>query len=229
MKTYPTGSPSLLKIASHMPRKTDYYFANPLRCPNSLPQKLTVTELCVLIKDKCFIVYTGAGISASSHVPTMKELEKSLRLPEGTRVFLTELFLHPENLNAAFMKFCTAAVRAHPTPAHTALHRLTQKRNICILTENIDLLHHKAGSSPLSPHSEIVRSISPHDLQEIDYIVCIGLSNDDCGFLAHYKKKNPEGTLIALDLQKPSYISDKDFMVPGDIQQSVPALTAALL
>jgi len=55
------------------------------------------------------------------------------------------------------------------------------------------------------------------------------LSHDDRGFLGWYKKYNPEGTIIALDLGKPSYLSEKDFILKGDIQEVIPALEKAII
>lgn len=47
-------------------------------------------------------------------------------------------------------------------------------------------------------------------------------SPDDCGFLSYYKENNPQGTIIAFDLETPSYLSETDYLVQGDVQILLP-------
>ena len=52
----------------------------------------------------------------------------------------------------------------------------------------------------------------------------MGLSYDDRGFLGWYKQQNPQGKIIAIELNQPSYLGDEDFLAIGDIQEIVPAI-----
>ena len=90
-----------------------------------------------------------------------------------------------------------------------------------LLTENLDSLHEQTGIMPyrLSKH-ENKDAIHPDDLQKIDFVVCVGLSHDDRGFLAWYKKHHPQGRIVALDLKAPSYLGDEDYLLEGDLQQT---------
>ena len=55
-------------------------------------------------------------------------------------------------------------------------------------------------------------------------MICIALSYDDRGFLGWYKENNPHGTIVAIDLVKPSYLGNEDFLLQGNCQKILPAL-----
>lgn len=206
-----------------------YYFAAPLKLSNQTPTKLNFEELCKLLKNKNFIFYTGAGISASGKVATMNGLEKSLKLGEGKKVFLKEVFLNPKTITYAFYDFCKSAIYGSPTHAHYALHKIAQYKNICILTENLDLLQQRTGSAPIFMYSDAAYSITETNLKEVDILICIGLSHDDHGFIAHYKKQNPNCLILAIDLGMPNFLSDKDFIIQEDLQIILPNLANVLI
>jgi hypothetical protein len=81
------------------------------------------------------------------------------------------------------------------------------------VTENLDCLHEYSGILPYRINAEELREIASSQLHNIDYVVCVGLSYDDKGFLGWYKKNNPKGKIIAIDLGHPSYLGDEDFII----------------
>jgi len=206
----------------------EYLFRMPLIIDNPSPRKLTLDELCDFLRDKTFIFYTGAGLSASGNVAAMNSLMQSLKVDRGITPFIKEAFFDPKPVTAAFADFCKSAIVGTPTPGHYAIHEIAQQRNIAIVTENVDLLQHRTGSEPLRVHSSPVRTATPEDFKAIDVIVCVGLSHDDCGFIAHYKEQNPEGILVALDLGMPNYLSERDYLVQDDLQVVLPHMATAL-
>lgn len=210
-------------------KQNNYFFEKPLKLDNLSPKKIIFNDLCNLIKDKNFIFYTGAGISCSGNVQGMSELENSLKITCGKSTFIKEIFLNPKSITKAFSDFCQSAIYGLPTEGHFALHRIAQNKNVCILTENVDLLQQRTGSMPLFVRSEIVYSAQEKDFQEIDLIICIGLSHDDCGFIAHYKKNNPNGIIISIDLGLPNYLSEKDFLIQDNLQVILPELEKIIL
>jgi hypothetical protein len=58
----------------------------------------------------------------------------------------------------------------------------------------------------------------------VNVIVCVGLSHDDRGFLAYFKKHNPEGVIIAIDKGNPDYLSNNDYIVREDLQIVLPIM-----
>ena len=82
---------------------------------------------------------------------------------------------------------------------------------------------------PLFIYGLELNDVCCKDLEEVEAIVCIGLSKDDCGFLAWYKANNPDGLLVAIDLEKLNYLAKEDYFVQGDLQKIVPQLPRNLL
>ena len=198
-----------------------YYYETPLKFANPNPQKIDLETLCNLIKDKNFIFYTGAGISASK-VATMKALDNAIKIDKNFSAFLKEIFFSPQRISDAFKEFCKTAIYSEPTEAHYALHKIAQIKKVAILTENVDLLQQRTTSMPIFVHSDTLTNLKKQDFEEIDFIICVGLSHDDCGFIAHYKKQNPNGRIISIDLGVPNYLSESDFLIQEDIQQFLP-------
>lgn len=206
--------------------RVGYYVDEPLKVADQTPVSLSIDELCYYLRDKTFIFYTGAGISASGNVATMNDLMKSLKMDWNNRSlmkqpFLKEAFLNPELLTNAFDQFCKSAIEGEPTPAHNAVHVIAQQRNIAIVTENVDLLQQRAGSKPIMPRPGMCE---PDDVKAVNVIVCVGLSHDDRGFLAYFKKHNPEGVIIAIDKGNPDYLSNNDYIVREDLQIVLPIM-----
>lgn len=196
-----------------------YYFATPLEYKKASPTHINKEELFSLMTNKKCIFYTGAGISAMSNVATMKGLEASLNMDKGIRAFLKEAWRNPEQIRAAFAVFCNSAINGEPTSAHYALKKMAQEKSVAIITENVDLLQQRTGIEPIFAYSELLASIPKNDWQQIDAIICIGLSHDDRGLLAWYKQHNPDGILVAIDLKVPNYLSDNDYVCLGNLQE----------
>ncbi|MEI5582519.1 MULTISPECIES: NAD-dependent deacylase [unclassified Agromyces] len=108
------------------------------------------------------VVLTGAGISAESGVPTFRDADG---LWEGHRV---EDVATPEAFErdpATVQRFYDARRRAAasvaPNPAHHALARLEGELgdDLLVITQNVDDLHERAGSSRvLHLHGELRRA-----------------------------------------------------------------------
>lgn len=114
---------------------------------------------------KKIVVLTGAGISAESGIPTFRDAGglwegydvMEVASPEGWR-----------KNQALVLDFYNqrrkAALKAKPNPGHVALAELEKYFEVTIITQNIDNLHEKAGSSRvLHLHGEIFKSRSTLD------------------------------------------------------------------
>lgn len=190
----------------------------------STPTPLSERELISMISKNNIIFYTGAGLSAASHVPTMEQLCTSLGFEEGQGFFssLRLSIAHPDQLAANILAFHRACFFNPPTSAHYALKELACLKHTQIVTENLDYLHEYTGIMPYRINGEHLREqVDPSSLQEIDYIICIGLSFDDRGFLGWYKAHHPNGKIIAIDLIQPSYLGNEDYLVLGDLQRII--------
>ncbi|MBS0615197.1 MAG: hypothetical protein JSR58_01430 [Verrucomicrobia bacterium] len=181
------------------------------------PQPLSLEELLQICREKNVIFYTGAGISAGAQVPMMKELEENLGLKKGEGA-LKKIVQDPEKAASFMRKFHVSCVQSLPTPAHKALTELAHKKKMPILTENVDYLHEWTG---VLPYRIIADQLDPSWVENIDAVVCIGLSVDDKGFLGWYKHHHPKGKIIAIDLKQPMYLGDDDYFLSGDLQEIV--------
>ena len=99
---------------------------------------------------KHIVVLTGAGLSTPSGIPDFRS--------EGTGLWssdepmevasLATFRTHPERFFTWFRPLAGQIFHAKPNPAHEALAALEQdERQITIVTQNIDGLHQKAGST----------------------------------------------------------------------------------
>ena len=105
------------------------------------------------------VVLTGAGISAESGVPTFRDADG---LWEGHRVedvATPEAYdVQPSVVHRFYDARRTSLGRVAPNPAHLALARLEEALgdDLLVITQNIDDLHERAGSSRvLHMHGEL--------------------------------------------------------------------------
>jgi len=117
---------------------------------------------------KRIVVLTGAGVSAESGVRTFRDndgLWNNYRIEE---VATPEAWLHNMDLVLEFYNQRRKQLyEVEPNPAHFALVKLEKHFEVQIITQNVDDLHERAGSSNvLHLHGELkkVRSTADPDL-----------------------------------------------------------------
>ncbi|WP_207420980.1 SIR2 family NAD-dependent protein deacylase [Desertivirga brevis] len=97
---------------------------------------------------KNLVILTGAGISAESGLQTFRDADG---LWEGYNVYdvaTPEAWRrNPEMVQEFYNLRRKAVLEAEPNPAHYALAKLEEKYAVTIITQNIDNLHERAGSS----------------------------------------------------------------------------------
>lgn len=101
------------------------------------------------------------------------------------------------------------------------------KKRWGLLTENLDLLHQRTGINSLHHDNRgnwLKSNVSEEDLKKIDYVVTVGLTSDESGFLGWYKAANPKWIIIAINLQQPHYLGAEDLLLTDDVQQILPTL-----
>ncbi|GAB2629809.1 SIR2 family NAD-dependent protein deacylase [Belliella aquatica] len=114
---------------------------------------------------KKLIVLTGAGISAESGIATFRDSNglweghnvMDVASPEGWRK-------NKEVVLEFYNQRRKQALSVHPNPAHLALAELEKHFDVTIITQNVDNLHEKAGSSNIIHlHGELFKSQSTFD------------------------------------------------------------------
>jgi NAD-dependent deacetylase len=94
------------------------------------------------------VVLSGSGISAESGLPTFRDANglwrnhdwRQLASPEGWRT-------HPKLVLEFYNERRAQAAAAQPNAAHRALAELERDHEVVIVTQNVDDLHERAGST----------------------------------------------------------------------------------
>ncbi len=113
-------------------------------------------------KKRKIVVLTGAGISAESGLQTFRDSDG---LWEGYNVYdvaTPEAWAkNPPFVQEFYNKRRKAVLEAQPNKAHQLLAELEQYFEVCIITQNIDNLHERGGSTNvLHLHGEITKARS---------------------------------------------------------------------
>jgi len=117
--------------------------------PAARTQEAVTMAAELIRKARKAVVLTGAGISTPSGIPDFRS--------EGTGLWardeplevasLTTFRTAPERFFEWFRPLTAQIIHARPNPAHLALAALERAGRLhAVLTQNIDGLHHKAGS-----------------------------------------------------------------------------------
>ena len=111
------------------------------------------------------VVLTGAGISAESGIKTFRDADglwegydiMDVASPEGWK-------RDPENVLDFYNKRRKQLLEVSPNAAHFALKELEEDFDVTIVTQNIDDLHERAGSSHvIHLHGELLKVRSTFD------------------------------------------------------------------
>jgi NAD-dependent deacetylase len=116
------------------------------------------------------VVLSGSGLSAESGLPTFRDAAglwrqhswMELASPEGWH-------RHPELVLEFYNERRAKAWAAQPNAAHLAIASLEKKFDVAVVTQNVDALHERAGSSRvLHVHGELAfaRGTGPSRLRQ---------------------------------------------------------------
>ncbi|MEM9676150.1 MAG: NAD-dependent deacylase [Bacteroidota bacterium] len=114
---------------------------------------------------KRIVVLTGAGISAESGIPTFRDADglweghdvMEVATPQGWQK-------NPELVLDFYNQRRKAALQVNPNAGHLALVELEKEYEVIIITQNVDNLHEKAGSSQVVHlHGSLFESRSTED------------------------------------------------------------------
>ncbi len=95
--------------------------------------------------------FTGAGVSTLCGIPDFRGPQGLYKNPDAERIFDIDWFRRDPSVYYRGCRELVYGLRAYtPGPVHEALARL-QSVGKCdgVVTQNIDMLHQKAGSSPV--------------------------------------------------------------------------------
>jgi NAD-dependent deacetylase len=138
-----------------------------------------------MMNKRRIVVFSGAGISAESGLKTFRGADglwegediSAVATPEGWR-------RDPKRVLEFYNQRRKAVVAAQPNAAHLALKELEEIFQVTIITQNIDDLHERAGSSDvIHLHGEILKSrgiVDPQKLYPCEGDIHLG-DRGECG------------------------------------------------
>ncbi len=166
-----------------------------------------IAAVLALRKAKRVVVFTGAGISAESGIPTFRDADGFWqRFPPELYAtwngLLTTVVTQPLSVAEFVLNVIEPVAKAEPNSGHQAIVRMEQRVKTTVITQNIDGLHQSAGSSEvLEVHGsllevsdtsagKLVRRFERKDLMRIA----------DC--LHQYTSKKQSAETLILELQQ---------------------------
>ena len=120
------------------------------------------------------VFVTGAGISQESGIPTFRGKDGLWRNYDAMQLATIDAFYdNPKLVWEWYSERRANIFQAKPNPGHDAISELEKQCKCVILTQNIDGLHQRAGSSDVHElHGSIVR-IKCTVCDYVDDITCL--------------------------------------------------------
>ena len=114
---------------------------------------------------KKLVVLSGAGISAENGLRTFREMGGLWEEYDVMEVASPQAWKKdPELVTRFYNERRKQLLNCHPNDAHLTLHNLEEYYDVEIITQNVDDLHEKAGSSKiLHLHGELIKARSTID------------------------------------------------------------------
>ena len=125
-------------------------------------------------KQKNIVVFSGAGISAESGLKTFRDSGGLWEEYNIYEVATPEAFTSNPELVLNFYNMRRNQLKeARPNDAHRAIVKLEDQFNVTVITQNVDDLHERAGSSNVVHlHGELTKvrcTVDESDIQHIGY------------------------------------------------------------
>ncbi|AIE59982.1 NAD-dependent protein deacylase [Bacillus methanolicus] len=114
-----------------------------------------IKELAQIIKNaKTITIFTGAGMSTESGIPDFRSDNGIYSQEDNVENYISEYYFekNPKDFWSKFKRIFSLKLMGNfdPNEGHLFLKELEEMgKNVTILTQNIDGLHHKAGNSDI--------------------------------------------------------------------------------
>lgn len=125
---------------------------------------------------KKIVILTGSGISAESGIPTFRMAAGALWENYDINTVCTHdaWTKNPDYVNGFYNMLRVKYKDILPNDAHKLIVELEDNYDVTIVTQNVDNLHEKAGSSKvLHLHGEIMKCCSEKDVENPNYWVTL--------------------------------------------------------
>jgi uncharacterized protein len=226
--SYGESGPELEEhLSVHVPRhltalRQNVAAAQP--APDRSRRSMSIGRAVSLLGDRRVAVYTGAGISAASGIPTFageSSLASRLRPAEpfpGEAVAL--IVAIPGELIEILAGFQARLATASPNTAHFNLARLERAGHVrAVVTTNLDTLHERAGSRHVLGPAEYLKAVAPRTRsgaasqlsRDRELLLVLGVSDDRYGVVRASRAAGM--TIVAADRLPPQFLQRDDHFV----------------
>jgi hypothetical protein len=209
---------------------------HPVREPTTADEGdlLLADELVSRFRGKQIVVYTGAGLSLASGIPTFVgegSLSDTIPLiepfPGEVSTWMIEC---PAELATILGKFQASFITAQPSAGHMALVQLEQSGVLRqIITGNGDLLHEKAGSRKVR-YKNRAYFVDSEDgwgwIREGETLLVVGVARDEHGIISFARDNHIQIAAIAPD--RPNFLCEGDWFVQGRAEDVLSLLEVEL-
>ncbi|MBI5731035.1 MAG: NAD-dependent deacylase [Ignavibacteriales bacterium] len=113
-----------------------------------------------LLSAKKIVFFTGAGISAESNIPTFRGKDGIWNKMNPEELASFDAFMrNPDLVWEWYQQRRDIVHKAQPNPGHVAIAGLEKHYDVTVVTQNIDNLHRRAGSTKIFElHGNIERN-----------------------------------------------------------------------
>lgn len=128
---------------------------------------------------KKIVVFTGAGISVASGIPDFRSSNGIYNEKNGfsyppEQIISHSFFKSNPDIFFDFYKSKMIFPNAKPNPAHIFFAKLESKKDVTVVTQNIDDLHQKAGSTKVFQlHGSVLDNycVKCHKNYDLEYVL----------------------------------------------------------
>lgn len=195
---------------------TDDYVGSIEESETHTAKEMSPEEFKLRLGQGATLFLTGAGISLDAGLPSGQDIRKELGVDENSAVdsFTRNLAVNSNEAMDQLTRYQELFFEK-TTEAHKALEKIRVKtpEDIVIATENMDSCHENADS-PVVPFINLTK-IPNEVLAVLPRIVTVGLQADHTKLIKRYRKLNPNGEVIAININPPPYQYSADFFVRG--------------
>lgn len=179
-------------------------------------REVGVEQVAQALRGKRALLFTGAGISVEAGLPNLEELMGLTRgIFEPLGAYVHDLVVHTlEPRVAQVDRYWALFTASQPTTAHWLIADLCQTYSYPVVTGNLDGLHEKTGIQPLFYGGRGTEGLP--DLSGFEYLLTIGVAAGIGEVAAAYHAQNPQGTLIAINPEFPTYCGGRDWHIRGE-------------
>lgn len=145
---------------------------------------------------KNLVVSSGAGISAESGIKTFRDADGLWEnYPVMEVASHTGFLKNPALIHKFYNERRAQLIEAQPNAAHRGLVELEKYFNVNVITQNVDDLHERAGStSVLHLHGELMKVRSLRDESRVYTLPCDQLT--DKGLVTSVDTRDPYGDAV---------------------------------